>query len=321
MLDEVERLLVAESARRANLLVQLRRHEEDRRYVLKAMERYSKTTVLRCLHDGLELAAAVGQIDERIQSLCRQRARLGTEQALLRDVSRDLADLPRNGEIEIDGRACRFAQATRHMYRLVGERHEEAAGALLDGPLQKLSGAVLEAELALHNVNGDEETARAAAFRCHRATAEAVIEVEQLSGRWQPIRAERDLASAIRVLVSETALRQPALIRVVGLERRLSTTTELAAYRIVEEAVANAAQHAPRSRVEVVLSYHPDRLKVLVKDDGDGFDLLAAEARLGRSNAMGLISMREHAELAGGRFDVRSTVGVGTEVRATFRLG
>jgi signal transduction histidine kinase len=55
----------------------------------------------------------------------------------------------------------------------------------------------------------------------------------------------------------------------------------------------------------------------VVKDDGDGFDVTATEARLGRSRALGLIEMRERVRLVGGRLELRSILGLGTEVRAT----
>ena len=56
----------------------------------------------------------------------------------------------------------------------------------------------------------------------------------------------------------------------------------------------------------------------MVLDDGEGFDVAATEARLGRSSGLGLVTMRQRAEIEDGQLEVRSVVGEGTEVRATF---
>lgn len=319
VLGQVERHLVEESARRANLLVQLRRHEEQRRSVVESLSRQSKTAVLRCLHDGLELAGEIGGTEERIQSLRRRSAQLSEERSLLREIARQLLEISEGGEVEIDGRACRFSQASRHIFRLVDEEHDATAHALIDGPVQRLSEAVFEAEVALQHTGRDDATALDAAMRCHTAASDAVSGMARLANRWRPIYGERTLTSAVGALLAESPLRDRGLLFVVGAERRFAVRAEMVAYRIIEEALDNAARHAHPERVEVVLSYHADRLALLVKDDGDGFDVPATEARLGRTHAMGLISMRQRAELAGGRFDLRSAVGVGTEIRATLR--
>ena len=73
--------------------------------------------------------------------------------------------------------------------------------------------------------------------------------------------------------------------------------------------------HSHATRVDLIVSFHAGRLIVVVKDDGDGFDVVATEARLGRSRTVGLIEMRERARLVDGRLEIRSIPGIGTEVR------
>ena len=68
-------------------------------------------------------------------------------------------------------------------------------------------------------------------------------------------------------------------------------------------------------RIDVLLSFNNDRVVIVVKDDGDGFDVVATEARLGRTRGLGLIEMHERAALTGSRLEVRSLIGAGTEVR------
>jgi two-component system sensor histidine kinase UhpB len=97
-------------------------------------------------------------------------------------------------------------------------------------------------------------------------------------------------------------------------------STALAAFRVIEEAVDNAVRHSHTKSIAVVMAFANERLVIVVRDDGEGFDVAATEALMGRTHTVGLISMRERAEIAGGTCDVRSVLGVGTEVRAGFDL-
>ena len=64
-----------------------------------------------------------------------------------------------------------------------------------------------------------------------------------------------------------------------------------------------------------------DRLLELeIRDDGEGFDMNKAREKASLSGSLGLISMEERAELARGRLRIRTTLGAGTTVEATFTL-
>ncbi len=106
-----------------------------------------------------------------------------------------------------------------------------------------------------------------------------------------------------------------------GLTLRLSTTSvdglfsdehALHVYRIVQEALANIVRHGQARRVSVQLARHGPRVMATVRDDGVGFD-----PRKSRNRGLGLVTMRERAELIGGTLDVRSAPGRGTEIRLT----
>jgi signal transduction histidine kinase len=105
---------------------------------------------------------------------------------------------------------------------------------------------------------------------------------------------------------------------VLGAARRLRPGVEVALFRIVQQALANALAHGHAGTLEVALLFQPQRVAVVVLDDGEGFDVAATEARLGRSTGLGLLTMRQRAEIEDGQLEVRSVVGEGTEVRASF---
>jgi two-component system sensor histidine kinase UhpB len=103
-----------------------------------------------------------------------------------------------------------------------------------------------------------------------------------------------------------------------GFEARPTPAVESACYRIVQEALNNAARHAGASLVTIQVESDGATTRLAVNDDGKGFDVAAARVRVVRSGSMGLIGMEERAQLAGGRLTVRSAPGEGTTVSAAF---
>jgi two-component system sensor histidine kinase DegS len=102
-------------------------------------------------------------------------------------------------------------------------------------------------------------------------------------------------------------------MEVRGTPYRLPGVTEIAVFRMVEEALQNVAAHASAGNASVRLDYGPDLFCFWVQDDGIGFDYAAwmAERRL---NHLGLLGMQERIQNLGGKMLVRSDIGRGTRV-------
>ncbi|HEY7293384.1 MAG TPA: ATP-binding protein [Dehalococcoidia bacterium] len=98
---------------------------------------------------------------------------------------------------------------------------------------------------------------------------------------------------------------------------RLPPHVELVLYRIAQEALTNAAKHARATRVAVDLVREPGAVTLTVRDDGRGFD----PRLVGPGHGVGLFSMRERAELAGGSLTLSSVPGKGTAVAVCVLLG
>ncbi|TQL98363.1 signal transduction histidine kinase [Actinoallomurus bryophytorum] len=111
-----------------------------------------------------------------------------------------------------------------------------------------------------------------------------------------------------------------AQLSVHGSVRPLSTTIELSAYRIVQEALTNARRHAPGSRVRVELNYLGDRLAVRVVDDGTSVPVTKVEDRT-KVMGHGLVGMRERATMLGGRFAAGPRTEGGFAVQAELPVG
>jgi len=310
----LERELLESTAQRANANQLQRLNDETRERLLGAVDRVPLPQLVRSFHDGLALRSDRAALEERVVSLRQQLNRLASERSLLQSV---LGALGRDSasDVEIDVRSAQLSQAARRIYRIVDDEHEAMAHEILDGPMQRLSDAAMDAEVAGRALSWDAASAVESVARCRTATVEAATGLQQRLERLAPIDAHQSLPQAIRQLLTERAIGERTRFHVMGPQRRLDPFQELVVFRVVEAALDNAVRHGQAEHIEVVLSYHRDRVSALVKDDGEGFDVVATEARMGRTRGLGLIQMHERAQLAGGRLDVRSQVGAGTEVR------
>jgi len=98
--------------------------------------------------------------------------------------------------------------------------------------------------------------------------------------------------------------------------RRLSSDVELAAFRIAQEALNNAARHAQASHVRLGLDFADDGLTISIEDNGVGFMAPERPWELARDGHFGLMGMRERALMFGGHLSIESHPGKGTKVIA-----
>jgi PAS domain S-box-containing protein len=197
--------------------------------------------------------------------------------------------------------------------RLVSAQEEERAriaSSIHDEPIQKMTAVGLR----LFTLRGHvHDEGSALVDKLESSVNEAIARLRGLLFELRPPALERDgLASAIRQYAETTATPDAPGISV---DARLATEPSLAtrtiAYRIVQEALANARRHAAATIVRVRLEDRDGGLLGRVADDGRGFD---TEGEAPNAAHMGLVTMRERAEMAKGWLRIDSTAGAGTTV-------
>ena len=99
--------------------------------------------------------------------------------------------------------------------------------------------------------------------------------------------------------------------------QRLDPNVETTLFSIIEEAINNARKHAQTDTISVRLSSYEQAYVASVRDHGKGFDLAEVEGSYDQRGSLGLINMRERAEMLGGRLDIESRPGFGTVVTVT----
>lgn len=198
--------------------------------------------------------------------------------------------------------------------RLARELHDGAVQALvaLDQQAQLLQLAMKGAPL--------ETTERLAELR--RMTASLIEEVRRVIRALRPNYLEDlGLLPAIETLTRD--LHTTSGVRTTfstgGQPRRLPPGQEIAIYRIVQEALNNAARYASAQSVNVSAVFGPIEFTVRVQDDGKGFTAPERVSDLVASGHYGLMGMQERAELIGARLTIQSAPGAGAiiELRLT----
>lgn len=102
-------------------------------------------------------------------------------------------------------------------------------------------------------------------------------------------------------------------IQILGSPLRIPRNVETAVYRIGQEALTNVLKHAKAKTVSIVLEQRPDQLRLIIDDDGVGFDPFAfSEDGNGNPRQLGLSGIRERLGPFGGRISIESEPGSGT---------
>jgi len=203
-----------------------------------------------------------------------------------------------------------------------GQEAERArlAQELHDGSVQNLIALGQRAEMARRLVKrGETERAQALLEETRRAELEAVRELRRIIGALRPVYLE-DLGflPALEMLVQQAAERTTARLRLEkgDATHRCAPEVELAAYRIAQEALNNAIQHARAHEIVVCVHCDSEGLTLTVTDDGVGFTLPQRPDLFTQVGHFGLVGMQERATRLGGTFQVHSAPGEGTQVTA-----
>ncbi|WP_217914294.1 sensor histidine kinase [Miltoncostaea marina] len=214
-------------------------------------------------------------------------------------------------------RADRRALATATVAAQEEERRR-IAQELHDGPVQELVGLgllldALAAEVggALPGAAADAEAAAAAAREAVRGLRRAIADIHPLS------LAEQGLEGAVRAQCRRLEALGVEVTVDLAAAGRLEPLAQTAAFRIVQEALANVARHAGAGTVAITARARGGAVELEVRDDGRGFD--ASRPLPGAADGhLGLAAVRERAVLLGGSLAIASAPGEGT--RVTVRL-
>jgi PAS domain S-box-containing protein len=143
----------------------------------------------------------------------------------------------------------------------------------------------------------------------------AFNDVRRYSHELRPVVLEHlGLRSALEQIAEDTNIWDhfKVEVEVEGRERGLSEEIKLAFFRIAQEAVNNTRKHARADKAIISLKFQKKKLGMRVTDNGIGFDKRAVLSSSSSKSSLGLMSMRERADLIGATLKIESQPGLGT---------
>jgi signal transduction histidine kinase len=200
------------------------------------------------------------------------------------------------------------------------EERRRLARELHDDTLQGM--IALKQRVQLYQIGEQESPSTESLREIETLTEQTIQNLRRLTRALRPIYLEDlGLPAALEMLAQETSqsVGPPVVFQKMGQERRQPPDTELALYRIAQEALTNAARHAEATQVSVTIRYTLEAVVLEIADNGAGFQVPRSPAEFAPSGHFGLLGVHERAELIGAELSIMSSSGDGTRISVTLR--
>jgi signal transduction histidine kinase len=201
--------------------------------------------------------------------------------------------------------------------RVQEEARRSLARDLHDSTLQSLSSISMGLDYVKQLFKHQPATAADELDQVQQLVSQALREARALLFELRPIVLEtQGLVSALETYVDQLSGEGAPLFHFDngGFDGRLPPDVEATAFIVVQEAVNNARKHSNPENIWLTLSPEEGSLLLTVEDDGCGFDKDAADKNSKRGGHLGLVSMRERADLIEAQLSIESSPGEGTRI-------
>lgn len=198
------------------------------------------------------------------------------------------------------------------------EERKRLARELHDDSAQTLTGLLMTLTVAEGALTSSPQQARKTLAKSQSQVQMALREIRKAILDLRPgALDDLGLASAVRWHADEhlRPLGIKVSLDITGDEGGASGPVVTAIFRIVQEAVINIAKHSQAKNARISLDFRESEVLVLLEDDGRGFDPGSLKQPQDSGRGLGLLGMRERAELFGGTVDIESSPGSGTRIR------
>ena len=209
-------------------------------------------------------------------------------------------------------------QEKERLIEVQEEAQKKLARDLHDGPTQGVAALAMRANFVRRLLERDPKAAGEELFKMEDLARRTTKEIRHMLFTLRPLVLEsHGLAVALVQLgekMRETHSQNVIVEAEPGLDQRLELNHQGVLFYIVEEAVNNARKHAQAEHIWVRLKVQGDVLGVEIQDDGVGFNVGAVDANYERRGSLGMVNMRERAEMISGIVRIDSSEARGTRV-------
>jgi PAS domain S-box-containing protein len=258
---------------------------------------------------ALLIAADGSRIPAQIS--IRSQDRNGYNRATIAVVVTDMTESRRTEEL--------LRALTHRVVQVQEAERERVAFELHDNITQLLCAVVFRSQTLVDALPARDGPSRKKAQKLRDMLGQIADEVVRISHNLGPgLLDDLGLVAVLREAKTEFADRTGVSVKLacMQLTARLPADTELAIYRILQEALRNVEKHANARHVTVRLRQQGAFIQLVINDDGVGFDADHPSARRKETGGLGLLSMRERANYVGGTLKIKSVCKAGTEIEA-----
>jgi signal transduction histidine kinase len=215
-------------------------------------------------------------------------------------------------------------QEKQRMMEIHEKTRKKLARDLHDGPTQSIAAIAMRVNFARRLMERDPRATANELFKIEELARRTTKEIRQMLFTLRPLILESSgLVSAIEQLAikMDEAHNQDVLFEAdEDVVEGLSLKKQGLIFSIVEEAVNNARKHAQSKQIRVGMQHKDEILTVVIEDKGVGFDLEKVVSHYEKGESLGLINLRERAELVNGLLHIDTAPGKGTRITLTVPL-
>jgi len=249
------------------------------------------------------------------RKLTQEIARRKAAEQTLRHSRKDATELlaaARRSQKQLQLFSRRILSAQEEERKRISRELHDVVAQMLNGINLRL--AELKKEIATSSAGLDRKI-----LRTQRMVEESVDSVHRFARTLRPVMLD-DLG-----LIPAMKIFTKSFTGDTGIRVMLDATTKLehlngakrtALFRVAQEALTNVARHARAKRVDIRIQRRADTVHMRIKDNGKSLDVHKV-MHSGRIRHLGLLGMKERAEMLGGTFDIQSSPGKGTTIHVT----
>ena len=223
------------------------------------------------------------------------------------------------GDLSKIGEALESAKQHQLMNLKVIQAQEEerkrVAREIHDGPAQSMANVVLRSEIVERMLKNERILeAQMELHELKEMVRMSLADVRRIIFDLRPMALDDlGLVPTLQkyIRTCEERIETSIDLVVFGVEPPLRSSVKAAIFRLVQECLNNVEKHANANTVQVKLEFLQESLRLVVKDDGIGFDL---DERMATGGSFGLLGMNERTQLLEGEIEVQSAPGEGTKV-------
>ncbi|QGU00442.1 Two-component system sensor histidine kinase [Candidatus Syntrophocurvum alkaliphilum] len=289
---------------------------------------YSEPDIKEAYNNAQDLQLKLNSLRHEEYNLRQKREDLSREIRRYEEITKKADDYLKNTGYALkilQGNVEKISESIEETYRrqqigmwIIEAQESERrkiARELHDGPAQILASMLIRLDLVKHFIENDTNKISDETDNVKKMAKESLGDIRRVMFDLKPTPLdETGLINSLRQYFDDYEAKYNMYIEFVvfGEEHKYDSSLEIALFRLVQEAITNARKHSGVNRVLVKIQDNGKNLLLIIKDTGKGFD--TEEVLHSDKESYGIMGMRERVELFGGKIDIISKIGSGTQV-------